>query len=71
MSALGKFDLTPNGILEFEIKGKKIKGRLDYKVEQGTTTAEAIKVTVIPDSNGDFMITYPDGAEQRLFAVPE
>jgi hypothetical protein len=71
MSALGKFDLTPNGILEFEIKGKKFKGRLDYKVEQGKATAEGIKVTEIPDSNGNFMITYPDGAEQRLFGLAE
>jgi hypothetical protein len=71
MSALGKFDLTPNGILEFEIKGQKFKGRLDYKVEQAETTEEGIKVTEIPDSNGDFMITYPDGAEQRLFGLAE
>jgi hypothetical protein len=34
MSALGKFDLSPNGILEFQINGQKFKGRLDYKVEQ-------------------------------------
>jgi len=71
MSALGQFDLTPNGILEFEINGQKFKGRLDYKVEQGKATAQAIKVTAIPDSNGDFMITYPDGAEQRLFGLAE
>ncbi len=71
MSALEKFDLTPNGILEFQINGQKFKGRLDYKVEQGKPTPEGIKVTEIPDSNGYFMITYPDGAEQRLFALPE
>jgi len=70
-SALGKFDLTPTGILEVEINGQKFKGRLDYKVEQGKATSEAIKVTEIPDSNGDFMITYPDGAEQRLFGLAE
>jgi hypothetical protein len=55
--------------LEIEINGQKIKGRLDYKV--GKTTEEGIKVTEIPDSNGDFMITYPDGAEQRLFGLAE
>jgi hypothetical protein len=71
MSALGKFDLTPKGILEFEINGKKFKRRLDYKVEQAESTEEGIKVTEIPDSNGDIMITYPDGAEQRLFGLPE
>ena len=70
MSALGKFDLTPKGILEFEIKDQKFKGRLDYKVEQGKATAEGIKVTEIADSN-DVMITYPDGAEQRLFGLAE
>jgi hypothetical protein len=70
MSALGKF-VSPNGILEFEINGQKFKGRLDYKVVQEKTTSEGIKVTEIPDSNGDFMITYPDGTEQRLFALPE
>ncbi|WP_171899557.1 hypothetical protein [Candidatus Marithrix sp. Canyon 246] len=43
---------------KFEIDGQKIKGRLDYKV------------TEIPDSN-DVMITYPDGTEQRLFALPK
>jgi hypothetical protein len=71
MSALGKFDLTPKGILEFEINGQKFKGRLDYKVEQGKATTEGIKVTEIPDSNGDFMITYPDGTEQRLFGLAD
>ena len=71
MSALEKFDLTPKGILEIEIKGKKIKGRLDYKVEQGKAISETIKVTEIPDSNGDVLITYPDGAEQRLFGLAE
>jgi len=34
MSALGKFDLTPKGIFEFEINGQKFKGRLDYQVKQ-------------------------------------
>ena len=73
MSALGKFDLTPKGILEFEINGQKFKGRLDYQVKQGIKleTRHALSLTEIPDSNGDFMIIYPDGAEQRLFALPE
>jgi hypothetical protein len=71
MSALGEFQLTSKGILEFEIDGQKIKGRLDYQVKQGTTTSEGIKITEIPDSNGDFLITYPDGAEQRLFGLGE
>ena len=56
--------------MEFEIKGKKFKGRLDYQVKQGEATSETVKVTEIPDSN-DVMITYPDGAEQRLFGLPE
>ncbi|WP_069472944.1 hypothetical protein [Candidatus Marithrix sp. Canyon 246] len=70
MSALGKFDLTPKGILEFEINGQKFKGRLDYQVKQGKARSETVKATEIADSN-DVMITYPDGAEQRLFALSE
>jgi hypothetical protein len=71
MSALEEFELTSKGILEIEIDGQKIKGRLDYQVKQGTTNSDGIKITEIPDSNGDFMIIYPDGAEQRLFGLAE
>jgi CSLREA domain-containing protein len=50
MSALGKFDLTPKGILEFEINGQKFKGRLDYQVKQGIKleTRHALSLTEIP-----------------------
>ena len=70
MSALGQFNLTPKGILELEINGQKIKGRLDYQVKQGKATSETVKITEIADSK-DVMITYPDGTEQRLFALAE
>jgi ABC-type uncharacterized transport system substrate-binding protein len=71
MSALEEFELTSKGILEIEIDGQKIKGRLDYQVKQGTTNSDGIKITEIPDSNGDFMIIYPDGAQQGLFGLVE
>ncbi len=64
------YDLSNDPIVNEVILEFEIKGRLDYKIEQGKTTAEGIKVTAIPDSN-DVMITYPDGAEQRLFGLAE
>jgi len=39
-------------------------------VKQGKATSETVKVTEIADSK-DVMITYPDGTEQRLFALAE
>ena len=57
--------LTEEGILSF----RTYKGRLDYSVENGEAT-ESLTVSEIADSNGDFLITYPEGYTQKLFALP-
>jgi uncharacterized protein YkwD/methionine-rich copper-binding protein CopC len=57
--------LTEEGILSF----RTYKGRLDYSVENGTAI-ESLTITEIADSNGDFLITYPEGYTQKLFALP-
>jgi uncharacterized protein YkwD/acetyltransferase-like isoleucine patch superfamily enzyme len=57
--------LTEEGILSFG----SYKGKLDYYVENGEAT-ESYGITEIADSNGDFLITYPQGYKQKLFALP-
>jgi hypothetical protein len=57
--------LSEEGILSF----RTYKGRLDYSVENGTAI-ESLTITEIADSNGDFLITYPEGYKQKLFALP-
>ena len=57
--------LTEEGILSF----RTYKGRLDYSVENGEAI-KSLKITEIADSNGDFLITYPEGYKQKLFALP-
>jgi NDP-sugar pyrophosphorylase family protein len=66
--------LTEEGILSFKVGETAYKGKLDYAVEKGEVT-ENSGVTEIADSNGDglpdFLITYPKGDKQKLFALPE
>jgi NDP-sugar pyrophosphorylase family protein len=66
--------LTEEGILSFKFGETAYKGKLDYAVEKGETT-ESYGVTEIADSNEDglpdFLITYPKGDKQKLFALPE
>jgi hypothetical protein len=66
--------LTEEGVLSFKFGETAYKGKLDYAVEKGETT-ESYGVTEIADSNGDglpdFLITYPQGDKQKLFALPE
>jgi hypothetical protein len=57
--------LTEQGILSF----RTYKGRLDYSVENGEAI-ESLTITEITDSNGDFLITYPEGYKQKIFALP-
>jgi uncharacterized protein YjbI with pentapeptide repeats len=61
--------LTEEGILSF----RTYKGKLDYSVENGEVI-ESLTVSEIADSNGDglkdFLITYPQGYTQKLFALP-
>jgi cytochrome c peroxidase len=61
--------LTEQGILSF----RTYKGKLDYSVENGEVI-ESLTVSEIADSNGDglkdFLITYPQGDKQKLFALP-
>ncbi|WP_069472830.1 beta strand repeat-containing protein [Candidatus Marithrix sp. Canyon 246] len=65
--------LTEKGILSFKLGEKAYTGKLDYFVEKGEAT-ESYGVTDIEDSNGDglkdFLITYPRGDKQKLFALP-
>jgi uncharacterized protein YjbI with pentapeptide repeats len=64
-----KASLTEEGILSF----RTYKGKLDYSVENGEVI-ESLTVSEIADSNGDglkdFLITYPQGYTQKLFALP-
>jgi hypothetical protein len=65
-------NLTTEGILSFKLKNLSYEGKLDYLVKQGTVPKnKTLTIQEIPDSNGDFMITYPDGAEQLLFGLSE
>jgi methionine-rich copper-binding protein CopC len=57
--------LTEEGILSF----RTYKGKLDYSVENGEAI-ESLTITEIADSNGDFLIIYPEGYKQKLFALP-
>ncbi|WP_171900977.1 hypothetical protein, partial [Candidatus Marithrix sp. Canyon 246] len=57
----------------FKFGEKAYTGRLDYGIETGEAT-ESYEVTDIEDINGDgvkdFLITYPQGDKQKLFALP-
>ncbi len=65
--------LTEEGILSFKFGETAYKGKLDYSVENGEAT-ENSGITEIADSNGDglpdFLMTYPQGDKQKLFALP-
>jgi hypothetical protein len=70
---IGGASLSEEGILSFKLGEKAYTGRLDYGIETGEAT-ENYKVTDIEDINGDgakdFLITYPQGDKQKLFALP-
>jgi acetyltransferase-like isoleucine patch superfamily enzyme len=65
--------LTEQGILSFKFNETTYTGKLDYFVENGEAT-ETYGITEIADSNGDglpdFLMTYPLGYKQKLFALP-
>jgi hypothetical protein len=69
----GGASLSEEGILSFKLGEKAYTGRLDYGIETGEAT-ESYGVTDIKDINGDgakdFLITYPQGDKQKLFALP-
>jgi hypothetical protein len=69
----GGASLSEEGILSFKLGEKAYTGRLDYGIETGEAT-ESYGVTDIEDINGDgakdFLITYPQGDKQKLFALP-
>ncbi|WP_069472851.1 hypothetical protein [Candidatus Marithrix sp. Canyon 246] len=69
----GGASLSEEGILSFKFGEKAYTGRLDYGIETGEAT-ESYEVTDIEDINGDgvkdFLITYPQGDKQKLFALP-
>ncbi len=68
-----QMDLTTAGILHFRLAGKTYEGVLDYLVVQGEATDNGVQVREIADSNydglEDFLITYPDGAQQMLWRL--
>ncbi len=65
--------LTEEGILSFKFGETAYKGKLDYAVEKGEAT-ESYGIVEIADSNEDglkdFLMTYPQGDKQKLFALP-
>jgi len=67
-------DLTTEGLLRFSHTGKRYQGVLDYLVTQGNATNNGLTVRETADTNGDgledFLITYPDGAQQILWRLP-
>ncbi|GEM_PF-3378022 len=68
-------DLTTQGVLRFSLAGRTYDGLLDFLVIQGEATTTGIQVEQIADTNGDdvedFLIIYPNGAQQMLWRLPE
>jgi len=68
-------DLTTAGVLRFNLNGTRYEGLLDYLVMQGEATNNGILVEEIADTNGDsledFLITYPNGAQQVLWRLAQ
>lgn len=67
--------LETSGVLSFVIDEQTIKGVLDYLIEKGAgAPPERLSVSVVPDRNGDgtddYLMHYPTGDQQLLFALP-
>jgi hypothetical protein len=62
-----------NGLLSFQFKGKTYRGLLDYVVEDQGDKNDGLEISTIPDANADdlddYLLSYPNGESQKLFAV--
>jgi len=62
-----------NGMLSFQFKGKTYRGLLDYVVESQGNNNDSLEISTIPDENednlDDYLLSYPNGESQKLFAV--
>jgi urease beta subunit len=68
--------LDAEGILELTIGGKHYRGQLDYVVTRGDTTGkDSVTIAEIADKNQDgvkdFLLTYPNGDQQIVYALSE
>ncbi len=64
-------DFTPEGFLRFELNGQYYEGLLDFFIWQGDAIGDELMVEEVADTNDDglddFLITYPNGAQQLLW----
>jgi hypothetical protein len=65
-----------NGVVTFTLAGQKYHGVVDYAVtKDAKVTTATLKVQPLPDSNGDgqkdWLVIYPTGEQQIMFAMPK
>jgi|GEM_PF-3090333 len=72
---LTEFNINYNGTLSFKVDTVLYQALFDYSILPGTGTA-AVGLTLAPlaDANGDgmddFLVSYPNGEQQKLFFLP-
>jgi hypothetical protein len=70
-----KITMELNGVVTFTLAGKSYHGVVDYAVTKDKVTTDSLKVQPLPDSNGDgqddWLVLYPTGEQQIIFAIPK
>ena len=68
-----KVIIESNVMVNFKWGGQNYRGVLDYLITKSTPSNDEMQVQSLPDQNGDgiedFVLFYPTGEQQILFAV--
>ncbi|NJO17901.1 MAG: right-handed parallel beta-helix repeat-containing protein, partial [Thioploca sp.] len=69
-----KITMELNGVVTFTLAGQSYHGVVDYAVTRDTVTTDNLKVSTLPDSNGDgqadLLVLYPTGEQQQILVIP-
>jgi len=72
---LDEFNINYNGTLSFKVDAVVYQALFDYSIFPGTGGATTgLTLAPLPDANGDgiddFLVSYPNGEQQKLFFLP-